>query len=376
MDVLLVSSLGDSDMFNNELDKLDKTPIVLNPNITQIPITRLPMNEEGIEEFNRIYFLLKDYCKDFHSIQWTKKHYIKRGRKIRLPQWDVSAKTSGVEITVLCIEGMFRVHLKTGFLSKEALNDHKITGKTAFLKFKNICKNHGIDLNDFSIANGEEVKKTIPKAPVELVKPFYENMIFEHAYHIDLNSSYMSGVMTYYPELAEAVKEVYKTRKKAKADKDEEKNKLYKSILTNTWGYFQSNYVDYSFSHLSKAGILFNNSLLEKITKGLREQGFTIIAYNTDGVWYTSMDNRVYHDENEGEELCQWKHDHCDCKLQMRSARSYHFIEDGNHKVVISGLTRLDKIKPREEWTWGDFNESGAEVTKIVFDFEKGAYFK
>ena len=362
-------------MFNNELDKLEKIPVVLNPNITQIPITRLPMNESGVEEFNRIYFLLKEYCKNFNQIQWTEKHYIKRGRLLRLPQWDVSPRANGVEITVLCIEGMFRVHLKTGFLSKEDLDDTKITGKIAFLKFKNICEKHNINLELFAINNGAEVKKTISKAPRELVKSYYEGMIFENAHHIDLNSSYMSGVMTKYPELSEPIKYVYEQRKKAKAAGDEEKNKLYKAILTNTWGYFQSEYIGYKFANLSKAGIDFNNSLLEKVTKGLKEQGFTIIAYNTDGIWYTG-NNRLYTDEYEGKELCQWKHDHLNCKLQMNSGGSYHFIENGEHNVVVSGITNLDKVKHRKYWTWDDFNSKGAEVNKIVFDFEKGAYFK
>lgn len=366
-------------MFNNELDKLEKIPIVLNPNITKIPITRLPMSYDGVEEFNRIYFLLKSYCKNFNKIEWTKKHYIKRsGKSFRLPLWDVSAKGSGVEITVLCIEGMFRVHLKTGFLTQNAL-EQKTNGYVAFLKFREICEKHGINIEDYAIDNGEEVKQTIDKAPRKLYKDIYAGMIFENVHHIDLNSSYMSGVMSQYPELAAPIKDIYATRKKAKAEKNKEKDRLYKAVLTNTWGYFQSHYAGYRFSHLSKAGIDFNNNLLEKITNKLKSQGFIILSYNTDGIWYTHPKGIQYHDEDEGEELCQWKCDHHAKLFQAKHGGSYHFIEekDGKdiHQVVISGLTNLDSTKPREEWTWEDFSSSGAEVNKIKFDLEKGAYF-
>lgn len=349
-------------MFNNELDKLNKKPIVLNPNITDIPINVIPLNIEGIEKFNRIYFYLTEYCKDFHSIQWTAKHYIKRGRKIRLPQWDVTQRKNGVEITVLCIEGMFRIHLKTGQLKNE--DAKTISGGTAFKCFKSICKKHNIELEDFAIDNGEEVKKSINKAPVMFGKPYYENMIFEHVYHLDLNSSFMAGIAKEYSELKAPINEIYNKRKE---------NDIYKKVLTNSWGYFQSEYVNYRFSQLSKAGIDYNNKMLEQITKKLINQGFIIISYNTDGIWYTHPDNKIYHDDNEGIQLGQWKHDHKDCKFQAKSPRSYHFIENGEHHVVISGITRLDAQKPRTEWTWEEFNSSNAEVVKIIFNKEIGA---
>lgn len=351
-------------MFNNKLDELDKIPVVLNPNVTKIPITRFPMTEEGIESFNEVYFLLKEYCKNFNPIQWTAKHYIKRSGRFRLPQWDVSAKATGVEITVLSEEGMFRVFLKTGFLTKKDADSKKISGGTAFKKFKEICKKHDIELEDYSIENGEEIKKTIPKAPKYLEKPYYEGLVFEHVYHIDLNSSYMAGVAKQYPALAPAIKEIYAMRNS---------NEIYKKVLTNSWGYLQSEYVSYRFSHLSKAGIEYNNYMLATLTSKLKEQGFTIISYNTDGIWYTG-NGKVYHDENEGTELGQWKTDHKDCIFEAKSAGAYQFIEDGVHQVVISGITRLDRTKSREDWTWEDFHNSSTEVLKIKFDFEKGAY--
>lgn len=350
-------------MFNNKLDELDKIPVVLNPNVTKIPINRFPMNEEGIERFNEVYFLLKDYCKNFNKIEWTAKHYIKRSGRFRLPQWDVTSKTSGVEITVLSEEGMFRVFLKTGFLTKKDADSKKISGGSAFKKFKEICANHNIDLEEYSIENGEEVKKTIPKAPKYLEKPYYEGMRFEHVYHIDLNSSYMAGVAQQYPALYPAIKEIYDRR---------HDSEIYKKVLTNSWGYFQSEYVSFRFAHLSKAGIDYNNKMLTELTNNLKKQGFTIISYNTDGIWYTG-NGRQYHDAGEGIEIGQWKTDHKDCIFEAKSAGSYQYIEDGKHNVVISGVTRLDRTKDREEWTWEDFHNSNAEVLKIVFDFETGA---
>ena len=126
---------------------------------------------------------------------------------------------------------------------------------------------------------------------------------------------------------------------------------------------------------MSKAGIDYNNKRLEELTQALLENGFMILSYNTDGIWYTHPEGKVYHDSEEGKELGQWKNDHINCKFQAQSCAAYHFIENDKCTTVLSGMTRLDRVKPREEWAWDDLYSKDTKVAKIIFERHKGAKF-
>lgn len=354
----LVPSLGVSNMFDN----LRKSEIILKPNYTLIPVNAYEMNEEGIQAFNLVYFQLKDYCKEFNKIVRTKSNGIsvKKGT-LRLPAWDIRSLKSMVEITVLCEYGMFRVQLRTGKINKK---EDKISGSMAFKEFVNICKKHGVELNDFAIENGLDIKQTIVNPPICFEKPIYEGLTFENVHHLDLNSSFCAGIAEEYPVFKGPITEIYNKRKE---------NEVYKAVLTHTYGFLQSEYKNYKWAHLSKAGVDYNNRRINELRLKLIENGFVPILYNTDGIWYTHPEGKVYHDDNEGILLGQWKNDHLNTTFEAVSKGAYHYVENGKCTTVLRGMTRLDAVKPREEWTWDDLYSADAQVAKVIFNIEEGA---
>ena len=345
-------------------DKLKKAETIRNLNYMLIPVNSYAMNEGGVSAFNEIYFYIKEHCKDFRKIVRTPSGgiSIKKGN-FRPHMYDIRTLKSCIEITVIAgFEGMFRIQLRTGVIdNKENTN---ISGHKAFWQFKQICKEHNINLDDFAITNGEEIKKSIPKAPIAFEKPYYQKMTLEHVHHLDLNSSYMAGIAEAQPELKSVIEQIYKARKE---------DEVNKAILTHTFGYMQSSCVKYKWSHLSKAAIEFNNREINRIRNNLLAQGFKPILYNTDGIWYTHAEGKVYHDEFEGKNLGQWKNDHVDCTFEAISEGKYHFIENGVVKTVMRGSTRLDKFKERDDWTWEDLYSTDAVIAKVIFNEEEGA---
>ena len=85
-------------------------------------------------------------------------------------------------------------------------------------------------------------------------------------------------------------------------------------------------------------------------------------------------DNRCFHDDKEGTELGQWKHDHKDVKLYIKSAGAYQYIEEGKVKTVFRGISSLDYIKPdRDTWEWKEIKNQGAVQFKFIE--EKGIVY-
>ena len=83
--------------------------------------------------------------------------------------------------------------------------------------------------------------------------------------------------------------------------------------------------------------------------------GRHLILTNVDGIWYTGD---IYHGDGEGDKLGQWSNDHMNCTCRAKSAGAYEYIENGEYHAVVRGSTNLDKIKPRDQWVWGDiYNE-------------------
>ena len=311
---------------------------------------------EGAERFNEVYRLLVKECPyELRRIKRTPSGGIHIMANIQL-RYDICSKGNGVELIYLGKEGSLRFLFN---LRKEG-----ISGSQAFYQFKKICKAHDIDIEEFGIENGEEVKEQIEKPMIKFFG--VKDRIYLGVHHLDINSSYMAGIAKYQPEMAEVIQEIYSKRKSD--------NTMYKDILTHTYGFCQSEWCKindhkYALAHWSRAAVEFNNRMIEDLTKKIQAAGGYIVAFNTDGIWYKG---EVYHDENEGKELGQWKNDHVDCKIRFKSKGAYEFIEDGIYHPVIRGRTKYDRIKPREEWEWGDIYKENTKIIKFTFSEEEG----
>lgn len=336
------------------------------PNKIAIPVVALDINDENAELFNKIYFWIRDT--KFNKIVRTKSGGISIAKgKFRPPCWDVSASGSCVELTIIIKEGMWRIQFRQSPQTEEDKKKH-IFGSQAFRYFVQELRKNGVDINDYAIDNGVEVKKTIPKQLVSCARPVFLKVPLENVHHVDYHSSHMAGLANTHPEFKSTVEYFYNHRKERPE---------YKAVLTNTWGYMQSTACcQAKWAHLSKDALEDTNERVLELAKRVEAAGGTILLYNTDGFWYMRKEG-PYHGEGEGKALGQWENDHINCKFRMKSAGAYEYMEDGVYTPVVRGQTKLDKRLPRSQWEWGSiFTNEASAVLAYYWTEEEGLKIK
>lgn len=343
-----------------ELEKLEEmlkdykcSPATLKPNYCNIPCTVLTPNEENCNIFNNLLRELKSL--KLAILTRTKSNGIHYGANFRIPSYHYSMSTSGSELIILLASGYYRIQFRPALDQNN--NETVMSGRKAFNKFKDICKDkYGINLEDYAVENGKEVKQQIEKPMIKMERQSYIGLTLENCHHIDFHNSYPAGLVNTHPEFKDVITMLYNKRKV---------DKVYKAVLNYTIGFMQSQWVGYKYAALSRDAINDNNRRIRELAERLKASGRMVIAYNTDGIWYRG---EVYHDENEGSTLGTWANDHTNCKLRFKSAGSYEFIENDEYYPVVRGYTKLDRIKPRAEWSWGDIYSNEAGVIQYVFD--------
>ena len=344
---------------------LEHAPITKNVNYKQIPCTAFQINEEGTRQFNEIYRWVRE--QGFSLIKRTPSGGISiKGRNFR-PMYDVRCTKAVTELTLITAEGCWRIQCRALELDRisddniEAVHKKKMYGKDAFKIFSDTCRKFGIKLTDYHIENGKEVKEEIEKPLIGLNRMTYKDTTFSNVHHLDFNSSYSAGLVNCHPEFKEAIEYMYEHRK-------DDDNK-FKLVLNASIGYMQSLSWGAKLAQLSRDAINDNNRRILELAEKLQESDRVILAYNTDGIWYTGD---IYHDANEGKGLGQWKNDHINCKFRAKSAGAYEFIENGQYKAVVRGLTKLDTVKARDQWQWGDIYNRNAGILKYKWSDEQG----
>lgn len=316
------------------------------PNKTKIPLTQLTMDK--IDEFNDIYFFVKS---KYNKVNATPSGSMPYNNQVRHTQrYMVYESKSGFELVICTLKGMFRFILKNGQIKY----DNTITGSKAVKTIYSEAKAFGVydELVKLAVEKeeGEQIKKEIESPIIQAVKVDYLGKEFENVHHLDFNSSYASRISEKYPQFKSMYEYLYNRRK--------ENNGYYKHVLTNSIGMMQSKHcVDiitgfktspYQFAELAKTAINGNNEKIREMLFKLELSGRKPLLINTDGIWYQGD---IYHDKNEGTKLGQWKNDHKNCKLYIKTQGAYQFIENDKVNTVVRGYTNLDWVKPREEWT-------------------------
>ena len=331
-------------------------PSTWKPNKLKMPLNIVPTTEEGMNEFNEIVDCI-------HSLDIVDKTPMTKSGGICIKDfgwcatYNIIPHGSSIEMLLFYRGYNFRWEFRRDYKA----DTDGISGRAAFTQFSKTCEEHGIDINDFRISSDEglEVKKTIPSPLIDVDESIIDETL-ENVHHIDFHSAYMSGIAVNYPTLKAPIDYIYNRRK------DPDKTNLYKAILTHTFGYMQSQYspIYYQLSHLSKSAMVWCRDSLEELTERLTKSGRKVLMHNTDGVWYQGD---IYHGDGEGKGICQWENDHTNCKYRAKSKGIYEYIEDGVYTVVARGRYELDKIKPREDWEWGDIYFTG-KCTSFTYD--------
>lgn len=258
------------------------------------------------------------------------------------------------------------------FLFWPGKNEEEEKGITGADALKDFRAGPGKALSRYALTHNddiEEIKKTIPKPLICLTakgRMFLRTEI-TNAFHIDIHSAYPAFASKKYPEMYEWAHNLYLNRKT---------DARCKNILNFAIGAMQSLKIPgRRYPQIAKDAIEGTRDYILELTRKLEDQGFTVLAYNTDGIFVRGVNadgtTRFYHDENEGSDMGQWGVDHVFEKLRFKSAGSYEYIENGQYHATVRGHTRLDSIKPRDEWEWGDIFHSECITIEYYFNGEQ-----
>ena len=331
-----------------ELARLKHTDSTSRLNYLLIPVSTFNIDEKGAKAFNKIYLWLKK--QNLYTLQRTPSGAIKCDSHSKVPAWDIRVNRYCVELTVILDGYAWRIQFRTP-------TPKKLSGRAAFTKFKRLLLKDGINLEDYAIENGKEVKETIPNYLVKPYHQFYIDKIYENCNHIDFHSSFAGGLANTHQEFRKTLEWVYNNR---------EKDEINKHILNFSIGFMQSiGSCKARWAHLSKDAIEDNNNRVLNLAKTLEKSGRIVLLLNTDGIWYSG---KIYHGEGEGSNMGEWQHDYIKCKFRMAGAGAYEFIEKGIYYPVIRGIPNETK----GDWKWGDIYEKKAVPVLFTFTYEEG----
>ncbi len=326
----------------------------------RIKPNELKFNDVDVDTFNSILDILE--ASDLNTTTRTESGAIKLGKDKfnNAYSWDLITSRTGLRITVIigCKQWVFKIG------AIDANNHPKIYPNVAFFKFKEKCLEYGIDLDDYKITNGKEVKDEI-EDPMIQMKYYMEfkDRPLKNVHHIDFHSSYPAGLANTHPEFRPVLEDLYNQRN------DPKLSDLIKAILNDSIGWMQSWKPEQNrfaeWAHLSRDAIADNNKRIIELTIRLQSAGREVIGFNTDGIWYKG---EIYHGVGEGDKLGEWRNDYKNCLFRSRSNGAYEFIENGKYTAVVRGLTTYDMVEPdRNKWQFGDIYK-GANIN---YKFDK-----
>ena len=331
-------------------------------NYLKIPVTCIKPTIENANLFNNILNLLR-LDKTFHPIIRTKSHGISISLlNLLLPAYDYNISAHSAEITILDVEGMWRIQFRSGVYEDEK---NSISGRKAFHLFMQLLKKDGVDIEKYAVDpdTGLSIKETIEPPLITMENAAFKDVIFQNVHHIDFHNSYPGGLANTHPEFRPTIEMCYNKRKK---------DEKYKAILNLSIGFMQSKWCGYKYASLSRNAIADNKRRVKLVSKALKEGGRAVLAYNTDGIWYCGD---IYHGELEGNNIGEWSNDHINCQFRMKSKGAYEYIDgEGHYHPVVRGYTKLDQIKDRSEWHWGDIYQ--ADVVKFLITERGIEYFE
>lgn len=356
------------------LNKYKQSEFQLYVNLFKMPTTTIGLDEynEIVRYFNGMY--------DNGQINRQFKHTKSGGISVKDENYIYNyncyecRETNGMHEIIIntFIENDFyccRLQYKHSILDSDVNidNENKICGHNAFLKFVEELKKDNIDIKDYMKDNQLEVKKTIPSPLIKITSPIYIHDILNNCFHIDINSAYPYAMTLLFPEWKDTITRIYNKKKELSNQGVDGINNIYKAVLNYTFGYFQSKGANYKLSYVSKYAIEETIKRLLAETKFLESNNCKVISYNTDGIWFQCDDTytqNILIKYYQGKELGQFKMDHKNCILRHKSSGSYEFIEDDKYYPVVRGKTKLDKIKDRSQWQFGDIYQ--AQVIKYA----------
>ena len=334
-------------------------------NKLRLPRLSLKTDDDGALAFNHLVEICENDDRYHKGILRT----ISGGIRLQTGLgYDIDESRGGLEFIFLDYVDDELIGFRVTIGSASSItNKASVTGRGSYFRMIQEFKKDGIDLKSYAITNGKDVKKQIKKPMIDLTAACFEDITYEHAYHIDFHSAYPSGMCAAYPELKPTCERIYNNRKKSEKDKE------LKLQMDAAIGFFQSGYCSidgygFALANLAKAGVNWCRKSVLALERELWDKGKMVLAFNTDGIWYVDEQGDFSSDWI-GEGLGKAGIDHKDCTIRFKSKGAYEYMEDGKYHPVVRGATILDRLKSRDEWEWGDIYDAPI----IAFRWDKKA---
>lgn len=262
---------------------------------------------------------------------------------------------SAIELTVTTWYATYRLVLTNNV--DEYGDATKMTGRKAYVTMRREFQKDGVDLEDYAVPNGKEIKKSeIEKPMIMATNHLRFGKTYENVHHLDFHSSYPGGLANHYPEMRPTIERIYAKRKSS--DKDGE----LKLALDASIGFFQSQYCKinkhgYALANLARDAVNDNNERMRRVTGELAASGRIPLLYNTDGIWYIGEPLECGADYGPG--VGRWENDHTALKFRAKSRGAYEYTDADGYHPVVRGKTKLEETKSRDKWEWGDIFQIG-----------------
>ena len=189
----------------------------------------------------------------------------------------------------------------------------------------------------------------------------FNGVELEHVWSLDIHSAFPAALTRKYPETAPVIEDLFQKRKE---------DPMAKAIMNYAIGAMTSEGTKSRGLKAKRAlakvryDVLEDNMLrIQYLAHLIRKQGGIILNFKTDSIKF--IWDRPYDPELpfQGTGLGEWSYDFIDCKYRQFSTSKYEYIDNaGIYHPVISGKTKLDRVKPRSEWKWGDIVNNEAVV--------------
>lgn len=188
------------------------------------------------------------------------------------------------------------------------------------------------------------------------VNDYWLDTTINHCYSLDRNNSFMASMKEVYPQTAKWVDNYYEERLRRKGTEGYDNFKLYGSIFV---GWLKKK----NRSHAWKKIISNSNRKVDELRRYIEEQGNTVLLVNTDAVKF------IGHVDYEGTtELGGFKYEWQDCKMYIKGVKSYAYEENGKWNFKQAGACKLDRVKPRDQWTLEEWKSKDTRVEHIIVE--------
>lgn len=297
-------------------------------------------------------------------IHRTKSGSIKKSCHYNICAYDVQEIGSrgilrGLTLTVILGSSVFMMK----FGAQTCSVDSNMTGKRALTLFEKAAKHVGVDMTKYQQTFLEgyfyaDKLKRVENKPMIWVDQRYVGKTIV-ASHLDMHKSYMSFLCKRHPEFFDVVNYIIKKHGLKKA----------KAIFVCTIGMMHSKFAQYKYAKLAVDAIHDNNAYLRHVMSDAKSQKFDIVLANTDGLvlYDKTKKNRLYHNAEEGPNMCQWSYDYTNTMFRADSARRYMYVgDDGKLNIKWSGVSRYEQIKTRDKWTINDYVKALSYVDDII----------